>query len=272
VVIKTETKLSLKDRIKCHLPRGLLLFLRLFRTSDGAAVTSFLADRRVGLSMMDRCKLILRFYRISLNVHCEHAEAELFLIASATLKLPPAVAGCIVEAGCFKGGSTAKLSTLARIAGRKLVTFDSFEGIPENTEHHGKNIWGGLVAFGKGDYMGELREVQENVRRFGDIECCRFIKGFFEDTLPHFDEPVAAAYIDVDLASSTRSCLKYLWPLLTPGGIIFSQDGHLPLVLKVLADTDFWNKELGCVSPEVVGMGKQQLVWFVKQPSSLPYA
>ena len=135
MVIKTETKPSLKDRIKCHLPRGLLLFLRLFRTSDGAAVTSFLADRKVGLSIMDRCKLILRFYRISLNVHCEHAEAELFLIASATLKLPAAVAGCIVEAGCFKGGSTAKLSTLARIVGRKLVTFDSFEGIPENTEH-----------------------------------------------------------------------------------------------------------------------------------------
>src|ERR1039457_2830071 len=83
------------------------------------------------------------FYRISLNVHCEHSEAQFLLIASAILNLPAALAGCIVEAGCFKGGSTAKLSALARILGRKLVTFDSFEGIPENTEHHGKNIWGG---------------------------------------------------------------------------------------------------------------------------------
>src|ERR1022692_681780 len=119
VAIKAETKPRWKDRIKRHLPRGLLLFLRLFRTSDGAAVISFLADRNAGLSMMDRCKLVLRFYRISLNVHCEHAEAQFVLIASAILNLPAALAGCIVEAGCFKGGSTAKLSALARILGRK---------------------------------------------------------------------------------------------------------------------------------------------------------
>lgn len=46
----------------------------------------------------------------------------------------------------------------------------------------------------------------------------RFIKGWFEDTMPVFNERIIAAYIDVDLASSTKTCLKYLYPLLVPGG------------------------------------------------------
>ncbi len=97
VTIKVGAKPRLKDRIKRRLPKGLLLFLRLFRTRDGATAISLLVDRDIDLSCVDRFRLILRFYRISLNVHCEHAEADLFLIASATLKLPVTVAGCIVE-------------------------------------------------------------------------------------------------------------------------------------------------------------------------------
>ena len=58
------------------------------------------------------------------------------------------------------------------------------------------------------------------------------MKGFFDETMPHFSQPVIAAYLDVDLASSTGTCLRYLWPLLVPGGVLFSQDGHLPLVLE----------------------------------------
>ncbi len=41
--------------------------------------------------------------------------------------------------------------------------------------------------------------------------------------LPTFKEKVAAVYIDVDLASSTRTCLNHLYPLLERGGVCFSQ-------------------------------------------------
>ena len=58
-----------------------------------------------------------------------------------------------MEAGCFKGGSTAKFSIAAKIAGRRLYVFDSFQGIPAHNEDHGRTIWGGAVAFRQGDYV-----------------------------------------------------------------------------------------------------------------------
>ncbi|MGA8028867.1 MAG: TylF/MycF/NovP-related O-methyltransferase [Bryobacteraceae bacterium] len=230
---------------------------------------SFLAAGDVGLSLAQRLKLLLRFYRVSRSVECAHSESQIIHFSRAVLGLPKTVKGCLVEAGCFKGGTSAKFSILAKAANRELVTFDSFEGIPDNQEDHGQNIFGGEVGFLKGDYRGDFREVTENVRRYGEIQACRFVKGFFEDTMPSFHQPVAAAYLDVDLASSTRDCLRYLWPLLSPGGVVFSQDGHLPLVLEVFKDVKFWRDELGCMPPQVEGMGQQQLVWFSKPASAV---
>src|SRR5207244_1008155 len=140
------------------------------------------------------------------------------------------------EAGCYKGGSTAKFSLAAHAAGKELVVFDSFQGLPENEEPHGTTIFGEVIRFKKGHYRGTLDEVSDNVSRFGKIGSCRFVPGWFEATLTDFQVPVSAIYLDVDLAASTRTCLKYLYPLLEPGGILYSQDGHIPLVIAVFED------------------------------------
>ena len=73
-----------------------------------------------------------------------------------------------------------------------------------------------------------------------------------------------AAYIDVDLALSTKTCLKYLYPLLQPGGVIFTQDGHLPLVIKVLDNDDFWENEVGYKKPIIKGLYREKLVKIIK--------
>ena len=234
------------------IPHDLLLLSRLFRTGDGKAVLRLLTSREFEMPLTRRIQLALGMYKVSRHVECAHAEWEILSFVHAFLTLPASVPGVLVEAGCFKGGSTAKFSLFARAAGRELVVFDSFAGIPDNNEDHGINIHGGYASFGKGDYCGELEEVRENVRRYGDLGVCRYIKGYFNDSMPHFHEQVAAAYLDVDLASSTRTCLKYLWPLLPPGGVVFSQDGHLPLVLEVFEDREFWETELGTPPPERV--------------------
>jgi O-methyltransferase len=61
--------------------------------------------------------------------------------------------------------------------------------------------------------------------------------------------------------------LKYLYPLLVPGGAIFSQDGHLPLVLEVLQDPTFWAEEVGVPVPPMEGLGTSKLVAILKQPT-----
>jgi O-methyltransferase len=251
---------SVKRRVRDKLPLPLLVFYRFFRTSNGRSVVSFLTEPSA-LKFTAKLKMVCRLLRISSHVRCEHSETEILSFIRAVVSLPSEMTGCVVEAGCFKGGSTAKFSLAAAIKGFELVVFDSFEGIPENSERHEKNIQGGPVSFSKGDYCGSLEEVTDNVRKFGSLQTCRFVKGFFENTMPHFSQPIVAAYLDVDLASSTRTCLKWLWPLLVPGGVLFSQDGHLPLVLDVFADENFWRRELGIPKPRIHGFGTAKVIW-----------
>lgn len=203
----------------------------------------------------------MKCYLISLFVDSPHLESEMIQVIAAIFSLNPETKGVIVEAGSYKGGSTAKLSLAAKIAHRKLVVFDSFEGLPEHQEVHSKNIFGGDAYFPPGSYAGSLEEVSKNVTRFGAIKTCEFKKGWFENILPNFHEPIGVAYIDVDLESSTRTCLKHLYPLLIPDGILFSQDGHLPWIINLLNDKDLWKKEVGIGKPaRIDGLGKKKLV------------
>jgi len=255
--------LDLRRKIRSLAPTIALLPYWLLR--DRKCVNSFLRDRTLELSQQARWRLLRRLYTVSHHVECPHDQSDMLSFSRAILSISQETKGCVVEAGSFKGGGTTKISIAAKAARRDMVVFDSFEGIPENRENHGKNIFGGGVApFKRGDFRGSIEEVQANVARYGEIGICRFVKGFFDSTLPHFKEPVAAAYLDVDLASSTCTCLKYLWPLLVPGGYLFSQDGHLPLVLEIFGDDRFWTDELGSSKPAIHGFGTEQLIWMQK--------
>jgi len=207
-----------------------------------------------------RFRLIKKFYAISYYVDCPHTENELITIARRILNLGAGVPGMIVEAGAFHGGSTAKLSLVARLANRKFHVFDSFEGMPENAEVHGKSIYGREHHFPKGSHAVGLEEVRENVRKFGDGSRVEFHEGFFADTMPHFHETVAAACVNVDLVQSTKDCLRYLYPLTAHGGVIFSQDAHFPWIIELLGDDAFWEKEICIKKPSLEGLGSSKLV------------
>jgi len=86
------------------------------------------------------------------------------------------------------------------------------------------------------------------------------VRGWLQDTLPGFKEPVAVAFIDVDLASSTRTAFSHLWPLIVPGGCAFSHDGGLPAVRTVLGDEAFWRNEVGSPKPQMPSLGRSRLV------------
>ncbi|WP_221406249.1 TylF/MycF family methyltransferase [Daejeonella lutea] len=170
--------------------------------------------------------------------------------------------GCFVEAGAYKGGSSSKLSIIANKLNKKLFVFDSFEGLPKNDENHLKTINGSSIEgwFDETKFCGSLDEVKGNIEKYGEIQSCIFNKGWFEDTMPGFKERILAAYIDVDLASSTKTCLKYFYPLLVPGGVICSQDGDFPLVIDAIDDNEFWREELGIEKPKIEGLRKNKII------------
>ena len=236
--------------------------------SDLRAAAAFISNRRLPITFRARLAFVRAIYRISRFVDCPHTQAEILAVATALLSMPTSSPGCVVEAGCFKGGSTAKLSLAAKLANRELVAFDSFEGLPKNDERHGTSIHGETPNFSEGRYLGTLDEVKASVASHGDIARCQFIKGWFNETMPLFKQGVAVAFLDVDLASSTRTALANLYPLVVPGGCIFSQDGHLPLVIDVLKDDQFWRQEVQYPKPLMEGLGTQKLVRIRKDFSS----
>ena len=225
------------------------------------------AELSAACSPADRRALLDGITRIRRSVECPHNESHVLSFIVELFKLAPATEGVIVEAGCFKGGSSAKISLAAAMLGRPLVVFDSFAGLPPNSESHTASILGHSIAgwFAAGNFCGSLDEVRANVTAYGDISACRFIPGWFEDTMPSFDAPVCAAYIDVDLAASTRTCLKYLYPKLSPGGVLMSQDGDFPLVIDVFKDAEFWTMEVGETPPPVEGLGTSKMLKIVKR-------
>jgi O-methyltransferase len=265
---KRQSRRRIRDRVKDSCPRSVLMAQRFLRQSEWKLIGHFWADKNVRLPLKERIQLTARCYRATHQIECHHSESEIVPVIRAALSVPESISGVIVEAGCYRGGSTVKLSLAAAAAGRTLVVFDSFDGIPVNNEISSWNIHGGTnITFGAGDYRGTLEEVKRNIGGYGRLDACQFEKGWFEDTMPKFTQPVITAYIDVDLASSTRTCLRFLYPLLVPGGSIFSQDGHLSLVIALLRDERFWHDEVGCFIPRMEGLGTKKLVRITKPRS-----
>ncbi len=129
-----------------------------------------------------------------------HATREQHLRRAA--EVAPAE-GLILEFGVGDGSSLRWLEDGAGV--RRVVGFDSFEGLPED--------W--RTGFGKGAFD----DVDQR-----PFERAELIVGWFEDTLPAFlqqvSEPIALLHVDCDLYSSTVTVLEACIPRLAPGGIV----------------------------------------------------
>lgn len=244
--------------------KKLIVFNDIFVTLLSIKTWGFLAKRIPAISFYSKVVMIFRFFKITLNIDCPHTDLEMIMIAEKILLLPKSVRGNIVEAGSYKGGSTAKLSIVARMVDRKLIVFDSFQGIPVNHEIHTYLNTGDPSVFKTGSYYGSLREVKNNIKLFGEYDRCQFVKGLFEKTMPMFKGKIAAMFVDVDLISSTKSVLKYLYPKLSIRGVYISHDGHLTFVANLYKDASFWKNEVGCQKPIIKGLGKEKLLIFKK--------
>ena len=235
---------------------------------DRRAVLAFLRARYPrAVPLRVRVGLVRRFLATTNHVRTYHTQAEMLAVADRILRIAGRPGLTVVEAGSGKGGSTAKLSLVTGLAGGRLVVFDSFRGIPANREVH-RNLWGRRVEFRAGAFRGRLPSVRRTVARFGDPLVCEFHKGWFADTLPAFQGHVDVALLDVDLLSSTRTCLTHLVPRLRPGGVVFTQDGHLRAVVDLLADAGFWREEVGVEPPHIHGLGSSKLLAIEAAPAA----
>jgi len=125
------------------------------------------------------------------------------------------VAGDVVECGVFKGYSACCLSWVCDYLGRRLILADSFSGLPENDTD---------PYYEKGDFRGDLDEVQRNIASLGRIQCVDFIEGYYSESLKNLQRPLCLLWMDVDLYESTMDVMNHLYTHLQPGGVVISHE------------------------------------------------
>lgn len=203
-----------------------------------------------GMSWPRRFWMALRMYSNTKRVRTATSYKAHLAMAVKLLEIPPEVEGDVVECGCFRGGSTANLSLVCDIVGRRLVVYDSFEGLPE--PRAGDRY---ATAATQGYLSAGLAEVRENVRRLGAVECCEFRKGWFEETLPDHDSPIVLCFLDVDYQASLRDCVLNLWPHLVERGYVFIDEFMFLDYGALFFSERFWDAHFDRPPPGMIGIG-----------------
>lgn len=158
--------------------------------------------------------------------------------------------GLVVECGTWKGGAAANLSLACRLVGRKLRIYDSFRGLPSGQAGDPEAKY-----YRAGDYCGTLDEVKGNIERYGAIECCEFVQGWFSDTLPQLAEPVLLAFVDGDLADSLDTCVRSIWPHLTEKGYLFIDEFVGLDYCALFFSEKYWWTHFRRTPPGLIGAG-----------------
>jgi len=152
------------------------------------------------------------------------------------------IPGDIVECGVWRGGSSMAMALALRDQSpRTLWMYDTYAGMTDATSadisHSGASA-SALLAAAKQLKADErslklgsvsLEEVRANVAATEyPISRVKFVEGPVEQTIPR-DVPdrISLLRIDTDWYASTLHELTYLYPLLSPGGILIVDDyGH----------------------------------------------
>jgi len=172
------------------------------------------------------------------------------VMALKLLELSPEIEGDVIECGTWKGGSAANLSLICKIVGRKLLIYDSFEGLPEGDSHDRQ-----ASSYLKGDFAGSLEDVRKNIKQYGVIEQCTFVKGWFNDTLPQLKNKIVLAFLDVDIEASLNTCVLYVWPQMIDGGYLFTDECTALDYVALFFSEKWWLKNFNSVPPGLIGAG-----------------
>jgi O-methyltransferase len=203
------------------------------------------------MPLRHRLPLFVQFVRVDWNVLHAHRPHEIAWLCQALCGRRAKPGEVVVEAGCWQGGSSAKLSLACELLGYELHIYDSFQGVEPVDA---------ITRRGGYDFSFEYSSPQSVLRRnlaeYGRPTVCTIHPGWFADTLAidGVKSPVRLAYIDCDLAKGTQETLRGVLPSLTSDGWVFSQDFHIDPIRAYLTDPASWDA-LGVAAPSIQRAG-----------------
>lgn len=192
----------------------------------------------------------LRMFWNTLRIQSASSYKSHLAMALKLFEMDPQIPGVVVECGTFKGASAANLSLVCRIVGRQLQIYDSFQGLPTPEEGDREAQY-----YTAGDFCGTLDEVRRNISQAGAIDHCEFIEGWFHETMPEKQDPVALAYLDVDYEASLECCVRHLWPRLVEGGYIFIDEVVSVRYCALFYSERYWQETFQEAPPGLIGAG-----------------
>lgn len=148
------------------------------------------------------------------------------------------VLGAFVECGVARGGCSALMALVAKEEnqGRQTWLFDSFEGLPPQSDKDGqqkpvrhKDRRANDLA--EGYCYGSIEDVKSLFASLALNTNVHMVKGWFDKTLPFHKsavEPIAVLRLDGDWYESTKCCLENLYDNVFPGGFVIIDDYSLP--------------------------------------------
>lgn len=206
-----------------------------------------------------RVDIVRRFEDIDREVPIGSTPTDGLFLAEMLLNVD--APGTLVECGCYAGGSSSKLSIIASLLDRKVIVFDSFEGLPEVDSYflrdaHCRRNDDWVTDWTAGRYASHQSIVEANIGKYGEFSHCSFIKGWFSESMTseNLPEQIAFAFVDVDLANSARDCFTAIWPRLSENGIFVTHDTAYIKVLQQFYDPEIW-KAFGEIPPILFGAG-----------------
>lgn len=134
-----------------------------------------------------------------------------------------AVPGHFAEVGVWKGHLFTRLVKYSRAQGRMLHAFDSFEGLAAPGPHDGPELRKGQFSSGGVDGFRAIMR-QEKIPDPAYTLHPGWIPGCFREC---DDLQFAFVYLDVDHCEPTREALEWIWPRLSPGGVL-GMDDYFP--------------------------------------------
>lgn len=142
------------------------------------------------------------------------------------IKADDRLKGDLVEVGVFQGAMAHIMNEV--LPGRSLYLFDTFSGFPDALdESDPKHYEPGHCA----------TDESQVTRLLGGKKEVTIVKGIFPETGGIIkDKKFAFAHIDVDIYSSTKDALEFLYPRMEPGGTIIVHDYPAHTGVKKAAD------------------------------------
>lgn len=138
------------------------------------------------------------------------------------------IEGSIVECGVWRGGAIAGMAKVMNQK-RTIYLFDSFEGLPKAKQIDGEAALNWQKNIKDISYhdncKAEIEWAQNAMKVVGKFEESKFIKGWFEDTIPNNNiKEIAILRLDGDWYDSTMVCLDHLFEKVKTGGLIIIDD------------------------------------------------